>query len=169
MIGYLKGLLFNFIVNCIASSVLTPKFLRNFLYRFARIDTHAEWIKAKCYMSSNCVTIGKGSKINSYSKFYSFPNKNGNISIGENCYIGMNTLFFTNTHEISDFKCRAGESKFGSITVGDGCWIGANVIVLPGVIIGDGCIIAAGAVVNKKCEPNGMYAGVPARRKKDLK
>ena len=42
-------------------------------------------------------------------------------------------------------------------------------IILPGVTIAEGCVIAAGAVVNKSTEPDGLYAGVPARRVKDLK
>lgn len=50
----------------------------------------------------------------------------------------------------------------------DGCWLGGNVTVLPGVTIGRGCVIAAGAVVTKSCDPNGLYAGVPARRIRDL-
>jgi maltose O-acetyltransferase len=40
--------------------------------------------------------------------------------------------------------------------------------VLPGVTIGAGCAVAAGAVVTADCEPDGLYAGVPARRVRDL-
>jgi acetyltransferase-like isoleucine patch superfamily enzyme len=47
-------------------------------------------------------------------------------------------------------------------------WIGANAIILCGVTVGEGCIIASGSVVTKDCYPNGMYAGVPAKRIKDL-
>ncbi|MCR4913326.1 MAG: acyltransferase [Lactobacillus sp.] len=54
------------------------------------------------------------------------------------------------------------------VKIDDGCWIGANVTILPGVHIGKGCVIGAGAVVNKDCEPNGVYVGVPAKRIKDL-
>lgn len=43
-----------------------------------------------------------------------------------------------------------------------------GVTILPGVIINDGCIVAAGAVVNKDCEANSLYAGVPARKIKEL-
>ena len=39
---------------------------------------------------------------------------------------------------------------------------------MPGVTIGEGCIVAAGAVVTKDCESHGLYAGVPARRIRDL-
>jgi maltose O-acetyltransferase len=42
------------------------------------------------------------------------------------------------------------------------------VIIMPGVTVGNGCIIASGALVNKDCAPNGLYAGVPAIRIKDL-
>lgn len=93
---------------------------------------------------------------------------NGSITIGNNCFIAMNCVLTTSTHEIGDSKRRAGNNRLLPIIIEDGCWLGTNVTVLPGVTIGRGCIIAAGAVVTKNCEPNGMYAGVPARRIKDL-
>nr|WP_243895920.1 acyltransferase [Paenibacillus sp. F411] len=77
-------------------------------------------------------------------------------------------MFCTDTHEIGTSDERGGERKLLPIKVDDGCWIGARVTILPGVTVGQGCIIAAGAVVTKDCEPNGLYAGVPARRIKDL-
>lgn len=36
------------------------------------------------------------------------------------------------------------------------------------VSVGAGCVIASGAVVTRDPEPNGLYAGVPAVRKRDL-
>lgn len=61
-----------------------------------------------------------------------------------------------------------GEEYTFPTLIKDGCWVGANVTIIPGVTIGEGCIIAAGAVVTKNCEPDGLYAGVPAKRIKDL-
>lgn len=61
-----------------------------------------------------------------------------------------------------------GEGYTFPTLIKDGCWVGANVTIIPGVTIGEGCIIAAGAVVTKNCEPDGLYAGVPAKRIKDL-
>ena len=55
-----------------------------------------------------------------------------------------------------------------SISVGNGCWIGANVTILDGVNIGNGCVIAAGSVVTKNVPDNVLYAGVPAKFKKNL-
>ena len=61
-----------------------------------------------------------------------------------------------------------GELIKSSIHIGKGCWIGANALIRPGVDIAAGRVIAAGAVVVKNCDANGLYAGVPARRVKDL-
>ena len=54
------------------------------------------------------------------------------------------------------------------IRVEAGSWLGAGVLVLPGVTIGHGSVIAAGAVVTKSTCADGLYAGVPARRVRDL-
>ena len=63
---------------------------------------------------------------------------------------------------------RAGMYCNKDIEIGDGTWICANVTILPGVKIGKGCVIAAGSVVNKDCEDNCMYGGVPAKLIKRL-
>ena len=54
------------------------------------------------------------------------------------------------------------------VIIKKGAWLGANVTVLPGVTIGEHAVIAAGAVVNKNVEPESVYAGVPAKKIKDL-
>jgi acetyltransferase-like isoleucine patch superfamily enzyme len=41
------------------------------------------------------------------------------------------------------------------------------VTVTANTIIAKGCIIGANAVVTHDTEPNGLYAGVPARRLRD--
>ena len=53
------------------------------------------------------------------------------------------------------------------IEIKDNVWIGANVTILDGVTVASGCVLAAGSVVTKSTEPNGVYAGVPARRIKE--
>lgn len=54
--------------------------------------------------------------------------------------------------------------------IGDNCLIGMGAIVLDNAEIPSGCIIAAGALVlsNSKLEPNSLYAGVPARKIRDV-
>lgn len=55
-------------------------------------------------------------------------------------------------------------------TVEDNVLIGMGAIVMDNAVVGSGSIIAAGAVVleNTKVEPNSIYAGVPAKKIKDV-
>ncbi|WP_085529436.1 acyltransferase [Kocuria massiliensis] len=89
-------------------------------------------------------------------------------TIGNGVAIGPNATICTATHEFGPEDARAGHTTKLPVTIEDGCWFGACVTVLPGVTIGRGCVIAAGALVRRDCEPNGLYAGVPARRVRDL-
>ena len=52
----------------------------------------------------------------------------------------------------------------------DNCLIGVGAIVLDNAHIPSGCIIAAGALVlsNAQLEPNSLYAGVPARKVREV-
>jgi len=55
-------------------------------------------------------------------------------------------------------------------TIEDNVLIGMGAIVMDGVTIGGGSIIAAGAVVleNTVVPPGSIFAGVPARKVKDI-
>ncbi len=90
------------------------------------------------------------------------------VRIGRRCDIAREALLLTTTHEVGFDGRRAASLRSAPIVIGDGVWIGARAVVLPGVVVGDGCIVAAGAVVSQDCLPNGIYAGVPARRIRDL-
>lgn len=46
----------------------------------------------------------------------------------------------------------------------ENCFIGSNTVILYGVKIGPNVIVASGSLINKDCEPNSVYAGVPARK-----
>lgn len=121
---------------------------------------------------SHCF-IGEGPghlvvKEQSYCNHGCFFDCGGDITIGKNCAIAMNVSFINGTHVIGPHEKRAGKGYVKPTLIEDGCWIGANCVILPGVTIHAGCIIAAGAVVTKDCEPDGLYAGVPAKRIKNL-
>ena len=97
-----------------------------------------------------------------------FLHDHARITIGRGVWIGPRCTILTQTHEVGDATCRAGRTVSMPVVIGDGCWLGGAVTVLPGVTIGPGCVIAAGAVVTRDCEGDGIYAGVPAVRKRDL-
>ena len=54
--------------------------------------------------------------------------------------------------------------RVGCIEVMDNVFIGYNATILPNVRIGENCIIGAGSIVTKDLEPNGVYAGIPAKK-----
>lgn len=58
--------------------------------------------------------------------------------------------------------------KHASIVIDDNVWIGANVTILPGIRIGKCSVIGAGSVVTKDIEPYSIYAGIPAKKIRDL-
>ena len=54
--------------------------------------------------------------------------------------------------------------------IGDNCLIGMGATLLDNAVVPSGCIIAANALVlsNAKLEPNSVYAGVPAKKVKEV-
>jgi maltose O-acetyltransferase len=153
-----------FFVNWLAASPLLVNPVRASLMRLYGIRTSTHGIRPACYFTGRDIVIRAGTFVN----YRCFFDGSAPIRIGKNCGIAMEVLFCTSTHIMGPATKRAGRVNPQPITVGDGCWIGARSVILPGVTIGDGCVVAAGAVVNKDCAPNGMYAGVPARRISEL-
>jgi maltose O-acetyltransferase len=93
---------------------------------------------------------------------------NHHVTIEDEVSIGQFTRLITGGHQLGPGNHRAGTTTTEPIVIGRGSWLGASVTVLPGVTVGAGCVIASGAVVTRDCAPNGLYAGVPAVRKRDL-
>jgi maltose O-acetyltransferase len=162
----LAQLWWNGLVNVVAGSVLTPRIVRYALYRVCGLKVATPSVlPGAVFVRPGRVLINRGTFVNQRCFF---ENNHGTITVGENCSVGMEVMFWTGKHAMGPAHRRAGPLKEASIRVGNGCWIGMRAVVLGGVTIGDGCVIAAGAVVTRDCEPDGMYAGIPARRVKDL-
>lgn len=121
-------------------------------------------IMPRTYVSGHNLTIGDRSFVNTGC----FLEAIGRLEIGTHVHLASGVQILTTTHAIGGSSRRGGERRILSTSIGDGCWLGANVVVLPGVTVGRGCVIAAGAVVTRDCGPNGVYAGVPAERKREL-
>jgi sugar O-acyltransferase (sialic acid O-acetyltransferase NeuD family) len=68
--------------------------------------------------------------------------------------------------EIGDNCFLAGEACIGgAANVGERCFLGLNSTIRDGITIASRCLIAAGAVVTADTEENGIYVGVPAKRR----
>lgn len=160
---FLKKVIMNsFAANCPLLSI------RMFLYRLVGLKIGENTrINPKCFFSTSNISIGCNSFINRFCEAHDGL-MGGGILIGNNCYIAFNVVFCLVSHEIGASHMRAGKRFGGNIIIGDGSWIGANTTIMPNVIIGKGVVIAAGSLVNKDCEDNCLYAGVPARRIKEL-
>ncbi len=104
------------------------------------------------------------------------------ISIQENCYLsgfgglvigndvsmGTGTYIFTSTHPITCDVIRNTPLEKRPVVLGNDIWLGAGVRVMGGVTIGDHVAVGAGAVVTQDLPSNGVYAGIPARKLRDL-
>lgn len=153
------------LINGFVMSSLLPRSARWRLLRLCGMEIEG-WcaVSPGCWFGGRDIRIGRGSTVN-YGVFF---DNAARIDIGNNVDIGMQTMLITGTHGFGDSTRRAGPSSVAPVTVEDGTWIGARAVILPGVRIGSGCVIAAGSVVTKDCQPDGVYAGVPAVRVRDL-
>jgi len=133
-------------------------------------------IPETCWLADNCTIVG-------------------DVIMGENCSVwfsavvrgDVNSIRFGNNVNIQDgaiVHCTYEKTKVvlgNNVSVGHnalvhGCSVGDNVligmgaIVMDNCVIEDNCIIAAGAVLleGTKVESGTIYAGVPAKKVKDL-
>ena len=152
------------VLNVLVASPLLPRPLRWRALRLFGLDVVRARISAGGFYGSRRISIGEASLLN----YQVFIDSSHQVTIGERCHVGMRTVIITGSHEVGTPARRAGVASGGPVAIGDGSWIGANVTILPGVSIGRGCVVAAGAVVAEDCGPDGLYAGVPARRIRSL-
>jgi maltose O-acetyltransferase len=93
----------------------------------------------------------------------------GKVTLDDEVSIGPDVAFYTDTHPIESGIRRASSVvTVEGVHVGRGSWLGARVTLLPGCNIAAGCVVAAGSVVTRATAPHGLYAGIPARRIRDL-
>jgi len=129
-----------------------------------------------CYLAENSTVVGE-------------------VVMGDNCSVwfnavirgDVNSIHIGNNTNIQDgavIHCTYQRSKtvignnvsiahnaiVHGCTVEDNVLVGMGAIVMDNAVIKSGCIIAAGAVVLQGtiCEANGIYAGAPAKRVKEV-
>lgn len=163
--GHLEKLRYG-LLNALQRSCVFPGRVRSRIVRLLGHDLSPEtFIAEQVFFSGRglktegVVSINVGCQIDAEA----------DIHIEDGVRIACRVMLLTTTHEVGIPRLRAGQLSRRSIRIGRGSWIGAGAIILPGVSIAPGCVVAAGAVVNKNTAPNGLYAGVPARRVKSLR
>jgi maltose O-acetyltransferase len=155
----------HWLVNDAAASPALDRRTRAALLRRAGLDMgRGAIVESGCFFFSDNMTLGDYCVVNHNC----YLDNKERITMGPRSGLAMGSMLVTSNHAMGDGFPRWGAFEPAPIEIGAGTWIGARVIVLPGVTVGDGCLVGAGSVVTKDLEPNGIYAGVPAKRIRDL-
>ncbi len=122
--------------------------------------------------------FGKGSNI--YDSSYVI----GNVSVGENCWIGMFTILdgsgglsIGNNCTISasvhiythdNVKATLSNNQLpierNEVVIGNNCYIAPHSIITKNVTLGNSCVVAAQSFVNKSFPDFAIIAGTPAKQ-----
>ena len=94
----------------------------------------------------------------------------GDVTIGRDCSIWYNAVLRGDVNKIVIGDRTNIQDGVVLHTLYDNCLIGMGATLLDNAVVPSGCIIAANALVlsNAQLEPNSVYAGVPAKKVKEV-
>ncbi len=109
-------------------------------------------------------------------------NISNHLSIGNNVLFGPNVKIWDSSNHPLDAHKRFKQTlkipnqkslnSFyiggGNIIIKDNVWVGMDALILGNVTIGENAVIAARSVVTKNVEANCLYAGIPAKKIKEI-
>lgn len=127
-------------------------------------------VKRAEYARKNKIYAGIGEKVSIQSRIV--PVYSELIKFHNNIAIARNVDFCTHDiiHKVLNRLPEDGLDNYefkehiGCIEIMDNVFVGSNSVILYGTQIGSNVIIASGSVIVKDCEPDSVYAGVPARK-----
>jgi len=106
------------------------------------------------------VSIGDNCKIQSHSFICEL------VTIGNNCFIGHGVMFINDLFSVGG-PAQGNKELWKKTSIGNNVSIGSNATILP-VNICNNVVIGAGAVVTKNITEQGIYAGNPAKKIKNI-
>jgi maltose O-acetyltransferase len=155
----------HFLLTVLGGSVFLPGTVRKLIFRASGAELESP-------PGFGFVFAGQAQNLrigpNVYMNQRVFVEAVGPVSIGADCAFGMEAMIVTSHHQIDTSGRWEAMAVGRGVTIGDRVWVGARATILPGATIESDTIIAAGAVVTGHCSAHGVYAGVPARRIRDL-
>ena len=133
-------------------------------------------IGGNCFLAETAVVIGDTTMGDSCSIWYGAVLRGdvNTITIGNNVNIQdgavVHTLYKKSVTVIGDNVSIGHNAVVHGAKIEDNCLIGMNATVLDNAVVGTGTIVAAGALVlsNAVLEPYSVYAGVPARKVREI-
>lgn len=166
MLNAIDEFIYNFLQKSV--EIMPMRFVKAIAYYYtdARIR--------KLYWKRLGVIMGEGTYANLGMTVIPGFDADVNVEIGKNVSIGPNVTFISgeaanNGKEINEIGyIKSKLTRSGKIIIEDEAWLGANITILSGIKVGRCSVIGAGSVVTKDCEPYSVYAGVPARKIRDL-
>lgn len=169
-IKYLGNILENLTIlrnkNILGFIAIGNNYTRQKVYKtIFKINPQFKWVKLvdpSCIISKTTL-IGEGSIVVAGSII------NSATVIGKHCIINTrNTIDHDNF--IDDFSSTGPSvSTGGSVSIGKNSHIGISSTVKNNIKIGSNTIVGSFSYVNKNCLSNGLYIGVPAKKKKKWK
>ena len=86
------------------------------------------------------------------------------VTIGSNVCLSQGVYLCTGNH---DWTTRNLKLFVRPIVLHDGCWVGAKTVLCPGAVVKEGAILAAGSVAAKEIPMLEVWAGNPARYRRN--
>jgi maltose O-acetyltransferase len=154
-----------FLLVSIAGAALLPRSVSRWIYRAAGART-ASPPGIGFVLSGPAANLTVGRSV--YFNQQVFVETVAPVTIGDECAFGMQTLITTSHHPRGTDGRWQHEAEPRAVRIGDRVWVGARATILPGTEIESDVVVAAGAVVRGRCRSGGLYAGVPARRVREL-
>jgi acetyltransferase-like isoleucine patch superfamily enzyme len=95
----------------------------------------------------------------------------GEIYLGRGVTLSPNVTLLTHSDAGSFHHsplCEIFPPKIAKVCIDEYCWIGSHVTILAGVHIHEKTVVGAGSVVLHDLSAHGLYAGVPAKKIKEI-
>lgn len=133
-------------------------------------------IGENCFLAETAVIIGDTTMGSDCSIWYGAVLRGdvNTITLGNKVNIQdgavIHTLYKRSITTIGNNVSVGHNAVIHGARIEDNCLIGMSATVLDGAVIGTGSLVAAGALVlsNQVVEPHSVYAGVPAKKVKDI-
>lgn len=133
-------------------------------------------IGENCFLAENAVLLGDVTMGDDCSIWYGTVLRGdvNTIKLGNRVNVqdnaSIHTLYKRSVTEIGDDVSIGHGAVVHGARIESNCLIGINATILDNAVVGSGTIVAANSLVlsNAVLEPNSVYAGVPARKIKEI-